>query len=52
MEIIQQQLQNLISWIKSIETKIETINERTKIHTLDIKRLEKIMKEKQNDNAN
>ena len=32
--------------LKSMITRIDTINERTKIHTLDIRELKKQMKEK------
>ncbi|KKN40010.1 hypothetical protein LCGC14_0737810 [marine sediment metagenome] len=31
-------------WLKSLNTKIEAINERTKTHTIDIQKLKKSIK--------
>ena len=37
--------EQLVEWISILDTRIQTINERTKIHTLDIKKIEKRLKE-------
>jgi len=44
----------LREWVSKLQTQIETINQRTKIHTLDIRKLKnKISKElKKEDNKN
>jgi len=42
MEITKEQL---VEWIQILDTRIQTINDRTKSHTLDIKKLEKQMKD-------
>ena len=39
-------IERLIVWISSLETKLATINKRTKIHTIDIKNLEKKINDK------
>ena len=38
-------------WLKSLNTKIEAINERTKTHTIDIQKIKKRIRnlEKEND---
>lgn len=46
---MDEQLENLALWIQQIETKVQTINERTKNHTIDIKKLEKWVKEKKGE---
>ncbi len=38
-------IDELERYLKSFETRVATINERTKIHTLDIKKIEKQLKE-------
>ncbi len=35
----------LADWVSQIETRVETINDRTKIHTIRIKNIEKKLKE-------
>jgi len=35
-------------WLQMLETKIQTINERTKTHTLEIRELKKDLKHKKN----
>ena len=37
--------EQIYEWIKSFDTRIQTINDRTKSHTLDIKKIEKQLKE-------
>ena len=39
----------LEEWVDKIYTKLMTLNDRTKIHTKDIKKLEKQMKEIKNE---
>ena len=39
----------LVEWIGIIETRVSTINERTKRHTLDIRELRKIVKSKEEE---
>ena len=39
----------LVEWIGIIETRVSTINERTKRHTLDIRELRKMIKEGKNE---
>ena len=40
----KKQTERLAEWLSIMETKIQTINERTKTHTIDIKKLEKEVK--------
>jgi len=37
----------LMEWISMLETKVQTINERTKRQTIQIKELKKVLKEKE-----
>jgi len=39
-------------WLSKLQTKVDTINERTKIHTLEIKEIERRLKNKTNGTAN
>lgn len=45
-------LDKIVEWIGTISTRVDTINERTKIHTLDIKKLEKFVKAQEKEKQN
>lgn len=38
-------MEQLVEWVSIIDKRVQNINDRTKIHTLDIKKLEKKIKE-------
>lgn len=46
MEITKKQIMKLMSML---DTRIQTINDRTKIHTLDIRKIERRLKELENE---
>ena len=37
--------EQIVEWLGVVDTRVQTINDRTKIHTLDIKKIEKRLKE-------
>ena len=49
MGMLYHHLKEMEEWVSKIQTRVDTINERTKSHTLDIKKLEKKIKEINNE---
>ncbi len=44
---MSEDIKRLVVWMQSLETKVQTINERTKNHTIDIRELRKDIKDVQ-----
>ena len=41
MEELKYEIEQIKEWVSMLSTKIDTINKRTKIHTLDIRHIQK-----------